>query len=86
MLNASIRTHSSHSHRSLPELNGYKRAHVSSTALSSDSVFVTKAVMNRLVAVLAAATALEPIQRRTLLKGVPAAAALAAPAQQPTTL
>ena len=36
--------------------------------------------MNRLVAVLAAATALEPIQRRTLLKGVPAAAALATPA------
>ena len=37
-------------------------------------------MMNRLVAVLAAATALEPIQRRTLLKGVPAAAALATPA------
>ena len=32
-------------------------------------------MMIRLVAVLAAATALEPIQRRTLLKGVPAAAA-----------
>ncbi|CAH0364616.1 unnamed protein product [Pelagomonas calceolata] len=37
-------------------------------------------MMNRLVAVLAAATALEPVARRTLLKGVPAAAALATPA------
>ena len=36
--------------------------------------------MIRLVAVLAAATALEPIQRRTLLKAGPAAAALATPA------
>ena len=36
--------------------------------------------MIRLVVVLAAATALEPIQRRTLLKGVPAAAAVATPA------
>ena len=37
-------------------------------------------MMIRLVAVLAAATALEPVARRTLLKGVPAAAALATPA------
>ena len=37
-------------------------------------------MMIRLVAVLAAATALEPIQRRTLLKAGPAAAALATPA------
>ena len=37
--------------------------------------------MNRLVAVLAAATALEPVARRTILKTVPAAAALAAPAR-----
>ena len=41
-------------------------------------------MMTRLVAVLAAATALEPIQRRTLLKGVPAAAAISTPAQAAT--
>ena len=40
--------------------------------------------MNRLVAVLAAATALAPIQRRTLLKAGPAAAAIAAPARAAT--
>merc|ERR1719174_1122630 len=37
--------------------------------------------MIRLVAVLAATTALEPVARRTILKTVPAAAALAAPAR-----
>ena len=42
-------------------------------------------MMIRLVAVLAAATALEPIQRRALLKGVPAAAALATPARAAPT-